>query len=128
MPAKWKDLLAGLPVAVEEAIDSAARDAAEAMNQAIRRIAQSSNVSDALAALVDSTAPFCAVATVLYLKDGRANPVRSRGAGVSYGPFEISASPALGSLLHTKEPVAAAATPMQLSATLAETLAAPDGT
>lgn len=128
MSAKWKDLLAGLPEAVEEAIDSAARDAAETLNQAIRRIAQAPNVSDALAALVDSTAPFCAVATVLSLKDGRANTVRSRGTGVASEPFGIATSPALESLLETKEPVAAAATAGQLSSALVETLGASGGT
>jgi hypothetical protein len=128
MPAKWKDLLAGLPVAVEEAINSSSRDATEALNQAIRRIAQTSSVSDALAALVDSTAPFCAVAAVLSLKNGRANVARSRGAAASNEPFAISACPALASLLQTKEPVASSATPKELSSALAETLAAPDGT
>jgi len=128
MPAKWKDLLAGLPGSVEDAIDSAYRDAAEALNQATRRIAQSSNVSDALAALVDSTSPFSAVATVLSLKEGRANTVRSRGTSVAGEPFEIASSPALESLLESKEPVAAAATAAQLSSSLAQTLGAPDGT
>ncbi len=128
MPAKWKDLLAGLPGAVEEAVDSAYRDAAEALNQAVRRIAQSSSVSDALAALVDSTSPFSAVATVLSLKDGHASMVRSRGTSPVGEPFGIASSPALVSLLSTKEPVAAAATPEQLSSALAETLAAPHGT
>ena len=127
MPAKWKELVAGIPDAVEQAIDSAARDTAESLNQATRRIAQSSSVSDALAALVDSTVPFCGVATVLSLKDGRANPVRSRAAGVAGEPFAIASSPALESLLETKEPVAAAATPAQLSSALSEALAAPDG-
>jgi hypothetical protein len=129
MPAKWKDLLAAFPGAVEDAIDSAYRDAAEALNQAVRRIAQSPTVSDALAALVDSTAPFSAVATVLSLKDGRASMVRMRGTGgVTGEPFGIASSPALTSVLETKEPVAAAATPAQLSSALAETLAAPNGT
>jgi hypothetical protein len=126
MPAKWKDLLAGIPTAVEEAIETASRDAAEALNQAIRRIAQSPSVSDALGALVDSTPPFCAVAAVLSLKDGQAEPVRSRGTAVAGAPFEIAAAPALVSLLETKEPVAATATPGQLSPALAETLATPD--
>ena len=128
MPRKWKDLLAGLPGAVEDAIDSACRDTAEALNQATRRIGQAPTVSDALAALVDSTAPFSVVATVLSLKDGHANMVRSRGALVSGEPFGIASSPALASLLDTKEPVAAAATSAQLSAALAEALGAPDGT
>src|SRR5580698_4728968 len=128
MPAKWKDLLAGFPGAIEDAIDSAHRDAAEALNQATRRIAQSSNVSDALAALVDSTARFSAVATVLSLKDGHANMVRSRGTTLTGEPFAIATSPALVSLLETKEPVAAAASSSQLSPTLADTLNVPDGT
>lgn len=128
MPAKWKDLLAGLPGAVEEAVDSAYRDAAEALNQAVRRIAQSSTVSDALGALVDSSTPFSAVATVLSVKDGHASMVRSRGAGVAVEPFGIPTSPAMTTLLETKEPVAAAATADQLSPTLADTLAAPNGT
>src|ERR1700722_8111046 len=124
MPAKWKDLVAGLPGAIEEAIDSAYRDAAEALNQATRRIAQTSNVSDALAALVDSTATFSAVATVLSLKDGHANVVRSRGTNVSGEPFAIASAPALVSLLDSKEPVAAAATSAQLSSLLAVTIGA----
>jgi hypothetical protein len=126
MPAKWKDVLAGVPAAVEEAIETASRDTAEALNQAIRRIAQTPNVSDALAALVDSTPSFCAVSTVLSLKDGHAQPMRSRGTTLTSGPFEITAAPALVSLLETKEPVAAAATGAQLSTPLAETLASPD--
>ncbi len=126
MPAKWKDLVAGFPAAVEEAIDTASRDAAEALNQAIRRIAQSSTVSDALAALVDSTPPYCTAATVLSLQEGRAQPVRSKGTAVSSAPFEIASAGALTALLETKEPVAAAATPAQLSIGLSQALASPD--
>jgi hypothetical protein len=126
MPAKWKDLLAALPPAVGDAIETASRDAGEALNQAIRRIAQSPTVSDALAALVDSTPPFCAVATVLSLKDGYAQPMKSKGITVAGSPFEIATAPALVSMLETKEPVAAVATPTQLSAALADTLATPD--
>ena len=128
MPAKWKDLLGGLPGAIEEAIDSAYRDAAEALNQAVRRIAQSSTVPDVLAALVDSSSAFSAVATVLSLNDGQASMVRSRGTGAQGQAFAISTSPALGSLLESKEPVASAATTDQLSANLAEVLASPNGT
>jgi hypothetical protein len=128
MPAKWKDLLSGLPGAIEEAIDSACRDAAEALNQAVRRIAQSPHVPDVLAALVDSTAAFSAVATVLSLKNGQASMVRSRGANVAGQTFEITDSPALLSLLETREPVAAVGTPEQLSSPLAEALAAQNGT
>jgi hypothetical protein len=126
MPAKWKDLVAGLPAALEEAMETASRDTAEALNQAIRRISQSPTVSDALAALVDSTPSFCAAATVLSLQQGHAQPVRSKGTAVSSAPFEIATAPALSTLLETKEPVAAAATPAQLSLGLAEALAAPD--
>jgi hypothetical protein len=128
MPAKWKDLLAGLPAAVEEAVETASRDAAEALNQAIRRIAQSPTVSDALAALVDATPPFCDVAAVLSLNEGQAQAVRSKGTAVSSIPFEITTAPALATLLETKEPVAAAATPAQLSLALAQALAVPDST
>lgn len=113
---------------MEEAIDSAYRDAAEALNQSIRRIAHSSTVSDALAALVDSTAPFSGVATVLSLKDGQANMVRSRGIEGSAEPFGIAGSPALTLLLDTKEPVAAEGTAAELSGILAEALAVPTGT
>jgi hypothetical protein len=127
MSSKWKDLLTGLEPAVQEALDGASRETAEALNQSIRRIAQSSTVSDALAALVDSTSPFCGVATVLSLKDGQAHAVRSRGAALSGVPFEISSAPALTSLLQTREPVAAAATPSQLSASLAQTLSSTNG-
>src|SRR5579862_9175171 len=102
MPAKWKDVLAGLPGAVEEAIETASRDAAETLNQSIRRIAQSPTVSDALAALVDSTPPFCTAATVLSLNDGHAQSVRSKGTTVSSVPFEISTASALVSLLETR--------------------------
>jgi hypothetical protein len=126
MPAKWKDILAGFPAAVEEAIETASRDAAEALNQAIRRIALSPTVSDVLAALVDSTPPFCALASVLSLKDGRAQALRSKGTAVSSAPFEIASAPALASMLETKEPVASAATPAQLSLALSQALAAPD--
>src|SRR5579863_10776379 len=103
MPAKWKDIVAGLPAAVEEAVETASREAAEALNQAIRRIAQSSTVSDALAALVDSTPPYCSGATVLSLQDGKAQPVRSKGTAVSSAAFEIASAPALAGLLETKE-------------------------
>jgi hypothetical protein len=128
MPAKWKDLLAGLPSAVEEAIESASRETAEALNQAIRRIAQSPTVSDALAALVDSTPQFCDVATVLSLKDGKAQATRSKGIILAGGPpFEIAAAPALITLLETKEPVVAASNAGQLSANLAEMLGTPEG-
>jgi hypothetical protein len=127
MPAKWKDLVAGLPAAIEDATETASREAAEALNQAIRRIAQSSTVSDALGALVDSTAAFCGAATVLSLQDGHAQPIKSKGTALSSVPFEIAGAPALASLLDTKEPVAAAATPAQLSLPLAQALAAPDG-
>ncbi len=126
MPAKWKDILAGFPAAVEEAIETASRDAAETLNQSIRRIAQSPTVSDALGALVDSTPPFCALASVLSLKDGRAQALRSKGTAVSSAPFEIASAPALASMLETKEPVASAATPAQLSLALSQALAAPD--
>jgi hypothetical protein len=128
MPVKWKDLLAGLPEAVEEAIDSAYRDASEALNQAVRRIAQSSSVPDVLAALVDSTSPFSAVATVLSIRDDQASMVCSRGSAAAMQAFAVVSAPALASLLETKEVVAAAGTPEQLSAALAETLAATNGT
>jgi hypothetical protein len=127
MPAKWKDLVAGLPAAIEDATEIASREAAEALNQAIRRIAISSTVSDALGALVDSTAAFCGAATVLSLQDGHAQPVKSKGTALSSVPFEIASAPALASLLETREPVAAAATPAQLSLPLSQALAAPDG-
>jgi hypothetical protein len=126
MPAKWKDLLAGLPAAVEEAVETASRDSAEALNQAIRRIAQSPSVSDALGALVDSTPAYCAAATVLSFKDGHAHPVRSKGTAVSSAPLDVAAAPALAAMLESKEPVATAATPSQLSLGLAQALAAPD--
>jgi hypothetical protein len=127
MPAKWKDLVAGLPAAIEDATEIASREAAEALNQAIRRIAQSSTVSDALGALVDSTAAFCSAATVLSLQDGHAQPVKSKGTALSSVPFDIASAPALTSLLETKEPVAAAGTAAQLSLPLSQALAAPDG-
>jgi hypothetical protein len=126
MPAKWKDLLAGLPAAVDEAVETASRDTAEALNQAIRRIAQSPTVSDALAALVDSTPPYCSAAAVLSLKDGLAQPIRSKGTALSNAPFEIGSAPALASMLETKEPVAAAGTPAELSLALSQALASPD--
>src|ERR1041385_2024142 len=125
MPVKWKDLLAGLPNAVEEAIETASREAAEALNQAIRLIAQSPTVSDALAALVDSTPSFCGVATVLSLKDGHAQIIKSKGTTATNATFEISDCPVLATLLDTKEPVAAVATPAQLSPVLLEALAGP---
>lgn len=128
MPAKWKDLLAGLPAAVEEAVEIASREAAEALNQAIRRIAQSPTVPDALGALVDATPPFCDVAAVLSLNDGQAQAVRSKGTAVSSVPFEIASAPALATLLETREPVAAVATPAQLSLSLSQSLAAPEST
>jgi hypothetical protein len=126
MPAKWKDLLAGLPAAVEEAVQTASRDTAEALNQAIRRIAQSSTVSDALAALVDSTPTYSSAAAVLSLKDGLAQPIRSKGTALSSSPIEIASAPALASMLQTKEPVAAAGTPAELSLGLSQALASPD--
>jgi hypothetical protein len=126
MPAKWKDLLAGLPAAVDEAVETASRDTAEALNQAIRRIAQSPTVSDAIAALVDSTPPYCSAAAVLSLKDGLAQPIRSKGTALASTPFEIATAPALASMLETKEPVAAAGTPAELSLGLSQALASPD--
>ena len=122
MPAKWNDLIAGLPAAVEEAIATASRDAAEALNQAIRRIAQTPNVSDALGALVDSTPSFSSVAVVLSLQEGHAQPVKAKGAGLSGTPFEIAAAPALASLLESKEPVVAVSNAAQLSPEFAEML------
>jgi len=54
--------------------------------------------------------------------------VRSRGTAATGQAFAVGSSPAMASLLETKEPVAAAGSPDQLSAPLAETLAAPNGT
>jgi hypothetical protein len=115
MPAKWKDLLAGLPALVEEAVEAAARDTAETLNQAIRRIAQASNVTDALTALVDSTPPLCSAAVILSLQDGQAEALRKRGTTGTELRFAIASAPALASLLETREPVTAAATPGEVS-------------
>ncbi len=131
MAVKWNDIIAGLPVvinaAIEEAIGSASRDTAEALNQAVRRIATTSNVSDALTALVDSTSPFCSVAAILTLQDdGHARAAASRGTSFSGESFAIASAPALSSLLESREPVTSEATPGELSPSLAQALASPD--
>lgn len=127
MPAKWKDLLAGLPDAIEEATESASRDAAEALNQAIRRIAAVHTVTDALGALVDSTPPYCAMAAILSLETKHARAIRVRGTAPNDQAIEIASAPALATLLDTKEPVAAAATAGELTESLAQTLNSPEG-
>jgi hypothetical protein len=120
MPAKWKDLLAGLPASIEEAVTNASRETAEALNQAVRRIAQSSNVTDALTALVDSVAQMSTSSVVLSLEDGTAEALRKRGTAKSDIRFPIADAPALASLLATKEPVTAAPTPAEISQPLVD--------
>ena len=123
MPAKWKDLLAGLPASIEEAVTSASRETAEALNQTVRRIAQSSNVTDALTALSDSVAQISTASVVLSLEDGNAEALRRRGTAKSDIRFPIADAPALASLLATKEPVTAAPTPAEISQPLVDAFA-----
>jgi hypothetical protein len=116
---------------VSEAVAEAARlgraDAAEQLNQAVRRLRQAANVDELRATLVDAAARYCAGAATFGVADG-AKGMAIRGVSEekaqAFGELTLpfSDASALAGAVETREPVVAAATASQVSEALVSLL------
>src|SRR5271157_367938 len=111
-----------------EARDRAGRDMADELNQAVRRIRQSSDLEDLGATLLEATEAFCPLAALLGVSGGTVTGERIRGVSETvareFGSLSIplSSASALASAVASRDPVATATTPGEVSGELVELL------
>lgn len=100
-----------------EARETARREVADQLNQAVRRIRQSATLNELSATLPSAASVFAPGAALL----------RVNGASAQSGAIDIplAAAPALRGAIDTRDPVVAAATPAELSDSLLALLGAP---
>ncbi|MDQ6699375.1 MAG: hypothetical protein M3Z36_04230 [Acidobacteriota bacterium] len=98
------------------------REVAEYLNQALRRVRQSSTWQDALAVLADSTSAYCERSAVFTLGETTADAVHSRGFAESDFPVPLAEAAAFRSAIDTKDPVVAMSSAREVSARLAQAL------
>jgi hypothetical protein len=96
---------------------------AETLNQALRRIRQSASSGDALATLVECTAPYAQQAVVLRVENHQLHSVNARGVDNIQISFPLEAAPAVANLCETREPIVALVSDGELSAELAAAFA-----
>jgi hypothetical protein len=124
-------LLADADRVVGESRQRAVRDCADRLNQAVRRIRQADSVAGLGAALVDSAAAFASGAALFEIAGRGARLQKVCGVaeeGIP-GTFEIplALAPALAGAIETRDPVAAAAVPGEVSSAVVDLLGhAPD--
>lgn len=94
-----------------------ARDAAEGLNQTIRRLRKSKGVSEALAIVTEASARFCTRAAALVFEGSRVRVSSVRGvtADADGKSFEASEAAAVMAAIESKDPVVASAEEGELS-------------
>jgi DNA gyrase/topoisomerase IV subunit B len=111
-----------------ESRDRARRDMAEQLNQAVRRIRQTSNLEDLRATLVDATAPFCSSSALFAVSGDLATGDRIRGVSdattreFGWLQLPLASAPALAGAVESRDPMVTATTPGEISAALAKVL------
>ena len=113
----------------EQAVREARLSTAESLNQALRRIRQTTDEASALAVLLDGTAPYAERAVVLRAENNQPHRVRSvgsRGIGEREFAFDVKAAAAISTIFETHEPVVALASETELSSELAAALSDSD--
>jgi hypothetical protein len=118
----------------DEARGRARRELADQLNQSVRRIRHAGSLDELAAALLDAATPFSTGAAILRVAGTTARGDRVRGvpeeAANTFSALEIrlSAAPALGGAVETRDPVTAVTTPAEVSAELVALAAhPPDG-
>jgi len=105
-----------------ESRERARRDMADQLNQAVRRIRQTTNLEDLAATLVDATGPFCASAALFGASGDFFQAERIRGVSEAVArqfqslEFVMPSAPALASAVASRDPVVTAATAGEVSA------------
>lgn len=116
-----KQLVADTENLFAESRERARRDMADQLNQAVRRIRQTTNLEDLAATLVDVTSPFCGSAALFGASGDffQAERIRGVSEGVAreFQSLEIAmrSAPALASALESRDPVVTAATGGEVS-------------
>jgi hypothetical protein len=111
-----------------EARGRARREAAEQLNQAVRRMRQAADAEELGAALLDAASAFAGGVALFSLEGAVARGERIRGgpeaAAVGFRLVEIplAEAPALAAAIESRDPVVTAATPAEISAFLARCL------
>jgi hypothetical protein len=111
-----------------DARDRARRDMADQLNQAVRRIRQTSNLEDLGATLVDATAAFCPAAALFGVSGEMATGERIRGVSEAvsrnFASLEVplGSAPALAGAVDSRDPVAAATMSGEVSEALVKLL------
>jgi hypothetical protein len=114
--------------AVAEACERARRDAAEELNQAVRRIRRADDVQDLAVVLVDAAGAFASHVALFQVEGATARGVRTRGVpeetAERFEALEIplAEAAALAGSAESGEPVVATATAAEVSQTLADLL------
>jgi hypothetical protein len=99
---------------------------ADQLNQAARRIRQADNASEAGATLVDAASSFATSVLLLRIEGSRASTdalcgvPEDRAVGFRNQEIPLEKAPALAEAIRTLDPVTAIATPMEVSAELAD--------
>jgi ElaB/YqjD/DUF883 family membrane-anchored ribosome-binding protein len=110
-----------------EARGRARREAAEQLNQAVRRMRQAADVEELGAALLDAASAFAGGVALLALDGAVARGERIRGgpqAAEGFRALEIplALAPALAAAVESRDPVVTATTPAEISPLLASCL------
>jgi len=116
--------------AVLDAVGESRRALAEELNQAVRRLRKTQDAEDVYTVLLDVTAAFCDQAAVFSIHDQRVRaecmrrPAQVKGVdGMASGSlpplaFPVSEAAAFSTVLDTRDPVVAMATPAEVSPAL----------
>lgn len=111
-----------------DARDKVRREMADQMNQAVRRIRQTSNLEDLGATLVDATAAFCPSAALFSVSGDMLTGERIRGVSeavaADFGALELAleSAPAMTGAVESRDPVITATTPTEVSPEVAKLL------
>ncbi len=106
----------------EQNTRTARRETAENLNQAFRRLRQTSTQQDALALLVDATSFYCQRAALFTLNVDSADCECARGFAKSAIHIDLAGAAAFRSAIDSKDPVVAAGSASEISSTLFDAL------
>ncbi|MFN7992380.1 MAG: hypothetical protein U0Q18_02180 [Bryobacteraceae bacterium] len=111
---------------VSQGVRAAERRLAEHLNQAVRRLRQSSDFGEAATVLCDASAPFCNVCAVFRVQQNRAEAVRLRGGDAEIASrfrgleVSVSSAAAFQTVIESCEPVVAVCSPAEVSPQVVE--------
>ena len=114
---RLSELTAETETLFSEARETARREVADQLNQAVRRLRQSANLEELSANLTSAAGAFAPGATLF-----RVNGDRAESGDID---IPLASAPALRGAIDTRDPVIAAATPGELSDTLLALLGQP---